>query len=458
MSPSLTVLVVDDEAYVRDSICKVLESEGLRAPAASSVAEALAALSSAGVDVVVSDLRMPGGDVFELLERLGPARDAVPVIVITGVGTVSEAVRAMKLGAFDFLQKPVDPDELLMLVERAAEHLRLRDEVESLRETIGRLRAPRALVGGSEAMERVRERVAQAAPTDAPVLITGESGTGKELVAEELHRQSARASSPLRRLRCATAGEAELESALAGGSPFGRRPSGGSPSGDPLSGGRRAGGTLLLDEVGLLSDAAQALLASRLDEAAERPPDLRVVATSNADLEQLVDAGRLRADLFWRLNVVAIELPPLREHREDLPELCCHFLAWSRDLRASAGAAPPGMPTPEALELMSSYSWPGNVRELRNVLERAVIVAGDRPLDVSLLRDVLEPALSAPVPTDDDPLDSGTLHLRPNLDAAEKDLLLRALAKADGLKKQAAYLLGIDPRNLGYYLRKHGLQ
>jgi DNA-binding NtrC family response regulator len=441
VSVQSSVLVVDDEAYVRDSLCAVLADEGWLTIPAGGVAAALEVLASRAVDVVVSDLRMPGGDAFVLLERLGDGPARVPVIVVTGVGTLPEAVRAMKSGAYDFLQKPIDPEELLLLAQRAAEHGRLLREMAELRETVLRLRAPRVLVGSSPRMAQVRARIAQVAPTDAPVLITGESGTGKGLAAEELHRQSRRAAEPLRSVHCAALPAEVL---------------------DARRGPATAGGTLVLDEVGLLQAEEQAQLLRLLDTPSAQddkahsaaPARARIVAISNTDLEHAVRGGGFRADLFWRLNVFGIEMPPLRDHREDIPEIVEHYLSWARSAQqpgSATGSA--ARPTPAALEVMASYSWPGNVRELCNVLERALIVAGARQLDVAILRDILEPALGTPVIE----AGSGDLNLRAQLDAAEKELVLRALARAGNLKKQAAYLLGIDPRNLGYYLRKHGL-
>jgi DNA-binding NtrC family response regulator len=447
VSPAGSVLVVDDEVYVRQSLCKLLANEGWHTHEAADASAAIALLGQRPVDVVVSDLRMPHGDVFALLQHLGAEQFRIPVIVITGVGTVSEAVRAMKAGAFDFLQKPVNPDELLLLTQRATDHRRLMSEVAELRDATQRLRAPRVLVGSSPAVQQLRERIAKVAPTDSPVLITGESGTGKTLVAEEIHAQSFHHNQALRRLHCAAVAEGSLAAVFTGRT-----------SGSALAG---EGGTLLLDEVGLLPARDQALLLSLLEtrngEGSAGPPGAldarRVIATSNVDLEQAVAAGSFRSDLYWRLNVFSIAVPPLREHREDIPEIVAHFLAWARGQAAGTNGGDSAESSPEALEVLGSYGWPGNVRELRNVLERAVIVAGERPLDVAVLRDILEPALATPVAADG----PGDLHLRTQLDMAEKEFVQRALARANGLKKQAAYLLGIDPRNLGYYLRKHGL-
>jgi len=418
-----SVLVVDDEPFVRDSIAEVLRADGWKTHAAAGAREAVAFLESQGVDVIVTDLRMPEGDAFLLLDHARKGAVEIPIVVITGVGTVAEAVRAMKAGAFDFLQKPVDPEELLLLARRAAEHRRLLAEVRALRETVRGLRAPRALVGKSASMERVRALIAQVARTDATVLVRGESGTGKELAAGEIHRRSARGARPLVRVHCAGSPEGAFER-------------------DRVA--EAEGGTLVLDEVGALTPTLQ----TRLLHLLESGRDLRVIAITNEDLAARVKSGEFRADLYWRLDVFPIEMPPLREHREDLPEIVRHFLDWAG--REHPGAGP--RPTQEALEVLGTYGWPGNVRELRNVLERAVILAGDRELDADLFRSILE---SAPAPAGAPP--ERELHLRKNLDAAEKEIVLRALARTQGRKKEASILLGIDPRNLGYYLRKHGI-
>jgi two-component system response regulator AtoC len=355
----------------------------------------------------------------------------------------------MKAGAFDFLQKPIDPEELLLLARRAAEHRRLLAEVASLRATVRGLRAPRILVGSSSRMARAKEAIAKVAPTDATVLLLGESGTGKELAAEEIHRSSARASRPFRRVHCASISDEALESELF--------------HAERGAFADAEGGTLVLDEVGVLSAGMQMKLL-RLLEAGEarragtptaHGPDVRVVATTNEDLAARVKAGTFRSDLYFRLNVFPIDMPPLRDHREDVPEIAEHLLAWAREQRPGT-ARPAGAlrPTPEALEVLASYGWPGNVRELRNVLERAAIVAGDAEIDAQLVRGVLESAPATPLPEE---MREGArqFHLRKNLDAVERELVLRALAHTQGKKKEASLLLGIDPRNLGYYLRKH---
>ncbi len=447
-----SILVVDDEAFVRDSIAEILRADGWRVHAAAGAREAVEFLAQQGVEVIVTDLRMPEGDAFQLLEHARKGGVEIPIIVITGVGTVAEAVRAMKAGAYDFLQKPVDPEELVLLARRAAEHHRLLGEVKTLRETVHGLRAPRALVGRSEKMERTRALIAQVAKTDAIVLVKGESGTGKELAAEEIHRQSGRASRPLVRLHCAATSEDAFEQEL-----FGSGTGALAEAED---------GTLVLDEVGVLTPRLQTRLLHLLEEDEVRRSSLpranvRLVAITNEDLAARVKVGGFRADLYWRLDVFPIEMPPLREHKEDIPEIVEHFLAWARQQRTGsrigARETSPGPTlgptlTAEALDVLGTYGWPGNVRELRNVLERAVILAGDGELDASLFRGILESALALPSPQG-----PRELHLRRNLDATEKEIIQRALVQTQGRKKEASLLLGIDPRNLGYYLRKHGI-
>jgi DNA-binding NtrC family response regulator len=459
MSARHTVLVVDDEAYVRESLLEVLEGEGLNAVVAADTPSALALLETEAVDAIVADLQMPGGGGTALLEAVREQGTSIPVLVITGVGTIASAVEAMKGGAFDFLQKPVDPDQLVLVVRRALEHSRLLSDVRFLRREASERHAPSRLVGESAGLRRVRELLAQVARTDATVLVTGESGTGKELVAEQIHMSSGRAERNLVRVNCAAIPESLFESEF-----FGHRR--GSFSGAINNrAGRFAeaeGGTLVLDEIGTLRPEMQAKLLRVLEggefqvvgESRTRVADVRVVAVSNEPLDAAVQAGRFRADLYYRLSIFPIEVPPLRQHKEDIPEIAAHLMGRMLAGADAAGAPPSAAPRlpPDALDVLSSYDWPGNVRELRNVLERALIVSGERRPDARVLRSLLESTLPEP----DGPV-HGDLHLRSRLDAEEKELIQAALARAEGKKKDAAALLGVDPRNLGYYLRKHGL-
>jgi len=450
-----TVLIVDDESYVRDSLAEVASAEGLRALAADGPPAALKLLASEDVHAILTDLRMPQGDGLVLLEEARAQAGGIPIVVLTGHGSVADAVAAMKAGAFDFLQKPVDPEQLGLVLRRALRHQELAAQVSYLRAAAESQRGP-GLIGDSPGMRKVREGIAQVAPTDATVLVTGESGTGKELVAEEVHRQSRRATRNLVRVNCAAIPESLFESEF-----FGHRR--GSFSGAVAD---RTGrfveaeaGTLVLDEVGTLRLEMQAKLLRVLEggefqvvgESRTRVADVRVVALTNEPLAAQVQAGAFRADLYYRLNIFPIHVPPLRTRKEDIPAIATSLLEQSARARAG-GAGKACVIEPAAFQVLGSYDWPGNVRELRNVLERASIVAGERAIDASLVRALLVGGVSV-----EPSAAPGDLVLRKNLDAAEKQLVERALERAAGRKKDAAALLGIDPRNLGYYLRKHGI-
>ncbi|MBL8804382.1 MAG: sigma-54-dependent Fis family transcriptional regulator [Planctomycetes bacterium] len=452
MAKSATILVVDDEVYVRNSLAEVLQSEGFAVQSAGSLAEAAERLAAAEPDVVLSDLRMSGGDGLELLKFVRRQGYATPVVLMTGVGTLRDAVEAIQGGAYDFLQKPVDSQQLALVLRRALEHRELVREVRTLRSSVREAAGKRELVGQSAALARVRALIDQVGPTDATVLVTGESGTGKELVGEQVHRASARASKSLVRVNCSAVPPTLFESEF-----FGHRRGAFSGAVSDRVGrfAEAQGGTLVLDEIGTLPPEMQAKLLRVLEngeyqvvgESRTRVADARVIALTNENLPERVAKGEFRADLYYRINVFPIALPPLRTHKEDLPQIADAILAGLRD----AGRGPVRLDA-SALEVLQSYDWPGNVRELRNLLERASIVAGLRPIDAALVRALLEPTLSlSPSAGSDD------LNLRRNLDAAEMQLVQRALDRSEGRKKDAAEMLGIDPRNLGYYLRKHGL-
>ena len=485
MTARHTVLVVDDEPFVRQSLQDMLAGEGLRVVAAEDPRAARKLLASEPVDLVLADLQMPHGGGLALLDEVAAQASGLPVIVITGVGTVASAVAAMKAGAFDFLQKPIDPGQLLLQIQRALEHRRLLADVAYLRRAADDRDASERLVGDSAAMRRLRETIGQVARSDATVLITGESGTGKELVADQIHRAGPRAARHLVRVNCAAVPEALFESEF-----FGHR-KGAVPGASSARAGRFAeaeGGTLVLDEIGTLRPEMQAKLLQVLEggefqvvgESRTRHSDARIIAVSNEPLTARVAAGSFRPDLFYRLSIVPIEVPPLRQHKEDLPAIAAHLLQRLVATRAAgamaaaeaAGAVPAAAAraagevpvlSPATLDLLASYDWPGNVRELRNLLERALILGGGQAPDERLYRSLLESSLP----------DSGAaggagagvggggksdLHLRTRLDATEKEIVLAALARSEGKKKDAALMLGIDPRNLGYYLRKHDIK
>jgi len=447
-----TVLVVDDEEFVRDSLVALLEAEGFRVLAAGSGAEALALLARERVDAVATDLQMPSGDGLQLLSGALAADPDLPIVILTGVGTVPDAVAAMRAGAADFIQKPVEPAQFIHVVERAIERRDLVSEVRHLRHAVRDLRGPSEMVGESEAIRRVRAAIERVAPSDATVLVTGESGTGKELVARAIHARSARAAAPLVRLNCAAIPESLFESEL-----FGHRRGAFTGATEDRAGrfAEASGGTLVLDEIGTLRPGLQAKLLRVLEtgevqvigEARSRIVDVRVIAVTNEELAARVEEGAFRADLYYRLAIFPIEVPPLRERKEDIAPLSRHFLARAgRETELDAAG----------IATLRAYDWPGNVRELRNILERATILAGPDRIDADLLARVLGTAgarsrAAAVAPDPDD------LRIRTRTEALERELIAQALARSSGRKREAAELLGIDPRNLAYHLRKHGL-
>jgi DNA-binding NtrC family response regulator len=447
--PRARLLVVEDEAYVRQSLLDVLRARDFEAEGAASVAEALAYLSKSPVDVVLTDLKMPGQDGRELVRRMQASAPDVPVIVLTGHGTISSAVECLRSGASDYLTKPVDPEALEVALERALAGRALRREVGFLRSSA----AAEPPVGESVAWRRTLEMVTAAAAADSTLLLTGESGTGKELLARLAHRLSPRSGGPYVRVNCAAVPLEIWESEF-----FGHRK--GSFTGAAADREGRFqladGGTLFLDEVGAMPQAGQAKLLRVIQDGEfdrlgdERPTrvDVRIVAATNSDLAAEVAAGHFRSDLYYRLNVVRIAVPPLRERPDDIAPLAARFVA---EITSRLGRPTPPLGR-EALERLRAYSWPGNVRELRNVIERALILNPGGGLEGL---DVTPDAAGAPSPADSEP--GGDLNLRLALTRLEKDLVREAVRRSDGVRKEAARLLGIDARNLGYYLRKHHL-
>ncbi len=442
------VLVVEDEAYVRDSLVEILRARGYEAEGTGSVADAIARLARAPVDMVLTDLRMPEAGGLELVRRVQASAAEVPVVVLTGHGTVASAVECLKAGASEYILKPADPEALDVALQKALAARALRREVRYLRSAVAETMAA---VGESPAWRRIVAMVEAAAPADATVLLLGESGTGKELLARLLHRRSPRSSGPFVRVNCAAVPLEMWESEF-----FGHRK--GSFTGATADREGRFqlahGGTLLLDEVGAMPAAGQAKLLrviqdGEFDRLGDEQPsrvDVRVVAATNSDLQGEVAGGRFRADLYHRLDVVRIEVPPLRERPEDIDLLAKRF---AEEIAARLGRPAPPL-GPETLARLRAYSWPGNVRELRNVIERALILDPEGGLEALDL--VPAGALAPPAPGGE-----GDLNLRAALGRLERELLLEALRSAGGVRKEAARRLGVDPRNLAYYLRKHGL-
>ena len=385
------ILVVDDEFSVRDSLEEWFKKDGFRTGSAEDAHQALELLQQASWDVVLLDIKMPGMDGLELQHRLHQLDPELAVIMITAYASVETAVRALKDGAFDYVTKPIDPDELSHLVRRALEQRRLRSENVQLREKVERLSTPSNIVGESPQMHKVLELVGSVAKTDATVMIRGESGTGKELIAQAIHANSQRRYFPIVPVNCGALPESLLESELFGhekgaftGAQYRRK--------GKLE--MANGGTLFLDEVGTISQKTQVDLLrvlegkefTRLGGTKPVHIEFRVVCATNQNLEKLVEEGKFREDLYFRLNVFTISLPPLRQRPEDIPLLAQHFLGkYSLQMNRAFTEF-----NPKAMDLLVRYSWPGNVRELANAVERAMVVgvppaiqSDDLPLQLS---------------------------------------------------------------------------
>ena len=447
------VLVVEDEAYVRESLTEILHDRGYDVTGAGTVAEGMALLGRSPVDVVLTDFRLPGADGLALVKQVAAVSPDVPVIVLTGQGTIASAVECLKSGASDYLLKPADPDALEVALDRALAGRALRREVHYLRGAFDREAEP---LGESPAWRRALEMVDAAAASDSAVLLRGESGTGKELLARRLHQKSRRAAGPYVRVNGAAIPLEMWESEF-----FGHRRGSFTGASADREGWFQVAhrGTLFLDEVGAMPPEAQPKLLRtiqdgefhRLGDQQPTRVDVRIVAATNADLESDIKEGRFRADLYYRLNVLQIQVPPLRDRPEDIPLLARTFAA---EVSGRLGRPAPDVDE-ETLARLRAYPWPGNVRELRSAIERAVVLHPGRGLAALDLapEPVGPPRKDEPAPA----AGADLLTLRDNLNRLERSLLVEAHRRAKGVRREAARLLGIDARNLAYYCRKHGL-
>jgi DNA-binding NtrC family response regulator len=449
---SARILLVEDELNMARTLAKNLERAGHAIAHASNGEAALTALANESFDVVLTDLKMPLLDGMGLLRAIHERGIATSVIVLTGYGTIESAVEAMKLGAADYLIKDARPQEVLLTIDRTLKLRALERENARLRQEIGRFEGIGELVGGSEAMQAVYRLVDAVSQTKATVLISGESGTGKELVARTIHRRSPVAEAPFVAINCAGLSETLLDSQL-----FGHRRGSFTGAVSDHDGVFRAaaGGTLLLDEVAEIPLSLQAKFLRAIQEREVTPlgstraipVDVRLIAATNRDMDAEVRAGRFRADLFYRLNVVHIEVPPLRVRRDDIPVLVEHFLGlYSERYRV----APKRLST-DALARIASYDWPGNVRELQNAIERAFALSAD---DV-IAEAALPPAVTGRVARFPLERPDGSL---PTLEEAEARLVAAALAQSAGNKNEAARRLGIDRQRLYRKISKYGLR
>jgi two-component system response regulator HydG len=440
------ILVVDDQEMIRDSLAATLVREGHEVIAAGDGPAAVSKLSSGTrFDLLISDMKMPKMTGIELLAEAKRLRPDMPVVLMTAFATVSTAVEAMKLGAYDYIQKPFDGEEIKLLVDRTLEHNRLIRENQALR-TMTEMNSARPLIGNSPVMQEVKKRIELVAQSSATVLIRGESGTGKEVVARGIHAASARKERPLLAVNCAALSENLLESEL-----FGHE-KGAFTGADRLRRGRfelADGGSLLLDEISEIPPALQAKLLRVLQESTfervgssvSQQVDVRVIATTNRDLEKSVEEGKFRQDLFYRLNVVPVEIPPLRDRTEDIPELCRHFLHSV----AKRESKPFRHVESEALRLLQRYNWPGNVRELQNIVERASVLETEPGV---LRAALIEPWLKSK------PMASAEALAGKPLADIEKQVILSTLEQFKGHRIKTASALGIGVRTLGIKLKK----
>ncbi len=456
--PATRVLIVDDEEYQRAGLASMVTSWGFSVETAADGQEALDKLASSQVHVLVTDLMMPRMDGFELLKRLGSQGGMPPAIVLTAFGNIETAVQTMHdLGAYWFLEKPIQPSALRLLLERAASTSRLAEETERLQRQLTYAGVLVDLVGASPQMQQVFSLIRQVSPSRAAVLIAGESGTGKELVARAIHHLSPRRGGPFVAINCAAMPETLMESEL-----FGHEK--GAFTGAVE---RRAGcfelaqhGTLLLDELAEMPVATQAKLLRVLEDSRVRrlggkteiAVDVRVIASTNKNIEEALQKGELREDLFYRLNVFRIDLPPLRAREGDIPllvESLISVLNKKHGCRVTEAQ-------PEVIDILSRHSWPGNVRELRNVLERAVIVAGEGPITPAHLpHDFGAPPGARPAPQTNEP-DSVRLSVGTTVSEAEKALIQLTLKHTKNNKTRAAEILGISLKTLFNKLKEYG--
>ena len=454
VAPSMSkdILVVDDEAILRESLSRTLQRTGYSVVTAGSAEEALALLEGGThVRTVITDIKMPGRSGLDLVEEIQHSTPQLPVVLITAHGTIESAVSAMKKGAYDYIRKPFTADEIEIVIGKALDHHDLLSENAQLRRELEPIRRPDLVIGSSAAMQEVSRLIRAAAGSDATILLQGESGSGKEVLARALHDWGTRKDRPFLAVNCAALTAGLLESEL-----FGHE-KGAFTGAQEMRKGRfelAHGGTLLLDEISEMDLGLQSKLLRVLQEMAfervgssvTRKVDVRVVATTNRNLKEEASAGRFRQDLYFRLAVIPIQVPALRERKQDIPELSAHYL---EKLQAKLGR--PHKLLPQAHDLLIKYSWPGNVRELFNVLERAAILNPDENIGPEQLAPMLEmapfPNVESGAPTDHEI----------TIEEMEQQLILSTLDRLNGHKTNAAKSLGITVKTLRNKLGRWGI-
>lgn len=441
------VCIIDDKDVMRDSLTDTLSVQGHTVTAYADPQRALMELTPSSADVIISDLKMPTMDGIEVLRSLRSRGLETPFVLMTAYASVPTAVEAMKLGAFDYIQKPFEAEAIALVVERAVAMARLRGENEVLRASLRDWEGDHELIGNGRAIRNIRSQIDRVAKSQATVLIQGESGTGKELVARAIHAASLRAGAPMLCVNCAALSQNLLESEL-----FGHE-RGAFTGADKLRKGRfelASGGTLLLDEISEVSLPLQAKLLRVLQEREfERvgssltiQTDVRVIATTNRDLTDWVARRRFREDLFFRVSVLPLTIPPLRDRREDIPELAAYFLASI--VRREGG--PAKQFTTKAMSVLEAYHWPGNVRELQNICERATVLSQEEIIDAPLI----EPWLSSDARTEMMVRPARPGHMMEDM---ERALIEQTLVKFNGHREKTAKALGIGVRTLGMKLK-----
>ncbi len=446
---NINIMVVDDEIVMQESCCRVLEKEGYSAHSVGSGEEALEVFDCEPFDLVLLDLKMPGIGGIETLQRLKEMDPGITILIITGYPSIETAVKAIKLGAYDYITKPFNPDELRIAVNRALERKTLVAENQHLRQQLHAKNEADIIIGHSEVMRNIYELVRRTAPTDSTVLITGESGTGKELVARAIHTYSLRSERPFVTVDCSALVETLLESEL-----FGHVKGSFTGAIQAKYGSFELanGGTFFFDEIGNLSLDIQAKLLRVIQEKEIKPVggeksvrvDVRIIAATNQDLKQAIAQKTFREDLYYRLDVVPIHMPPLRERKEDIRLLVNHFLKKYNKKREN----PVTNVKPETMKLLLEYDWPGNVRELENAIERALILEDGETLVPGCFPWLYE---SRNVKT------ANNNHKIYSLEELEKVHIQRVLRETQGHKGRAANLLGIDRKTLYKKIKKYGL-
>jgi two-component system, NtrC family, response regulator AtoC len=449
--PKRTILIVEDEPKMLRLLELNLSEEGYAIFTAQDADAGLKILRREKIDLVLTDLKLPGTGGLEFLQSAKRSNSNLPVVVMTAYGTVETAVEAMKAGAGDYVLKPFSIDEIKLIIRRELEARRLREENQSLREALGRRYEFRNIIGRSAKMQEVLALVERVAATNSTVLLAGESGVGKDLIARAIHHHSRRASGPFVKINCAAIPESLLESELFGYEKGAFTGAVGSKPGKFELADR---GTIFLDEIGDVPGAIQAKLLRVLQEREfERlggtktlKVDVRLVAATNRDLRAALEQGTFREDLYYRLNVVPINIPPLRDRPEDIPYLVDHFIARF----AGESGKPVTAITPAAMKILTQFHWPGNVREVENIIERAVAFSNGPVLDVADIHlDVATPKAG-----------SGTAPFPPEgmtLEQFEDEIIKEALRRASGNKSQAARMLGLSRNALRYRLSKMGI-